>query len=211
MHERGCPSGHEGRDGPQADAMSDFSGLPVSDVKRVALRPDDVVVIETTGRLSQEQVRLVTDYAASVWPNNRCVVLDEAVRLTVVGEESAARTVYVVTGADYDDYTIYGVYSSRAAALASIVSRRWYTDRIDDVEYVVIDGRREFAIQTMLIGSGEVEEPQPTSSAEAEQRYRQSEAVERLRRAITGQTPNGGDAGSRSIAAQIEGCNVEPR
>lgn len=63
-----------------------FSG----ELSKVSLLPSDVLVLKCKGRLSADQVAYLAGELAKRFPDNKVLVLDSAMELTVVAASEAA-------------------------------------------------------------------------------------------------------------------------
>ena len=59
--------------------------LNINDVQRLALHPDDVIVIRSEVRLSAEAQAGIAEQVRNTFPHNKCIVLDEGLDLMLVG------------------------------------------------------------------------------------------------------------------------------
>lgn len=53
-------------------------------IKKIAVDPDDIVLVECNGQLKPQQLELLKDQVKLAFPNNKCVILDKDVKLRKV-------------------------------------------------------------------------------------------------------------------------------
>jgi hypothetical protein len=70
------------------DAIAALTALP--EVTRLSVArpvPTDVIIVECTGRLSDEVAARIRSVLTEVWPNRKILVCDEAIRIRFAKEE----------------------------------------------------------------------------------------------------------------------------
>jgi hypothetical protein len=68
------------------EALQVLTAMPaVTHIARADLTPTSVVVVECMGLLSADGREHIRAQLAAIWPQNRIVVLDERMRLKVLG------------------------------------------------------------------------------------------------------------------------------
>lgn len=69
------------------EALAALMSLPAATRISVAnLKPTDVIVIECEGSLSDEVMSRIKSLAKGVWPDHKCVVQTDGVKLKVVAQ-----------------------------------------------------------------------------------------------------------------------------
>jgi len=67
------------------EAMAALAALPgLTTIQAGTLKPSDVIVVEFTGAMTREAAEMIKAYLRDVWPDNRCVVLSDGLKLKVV-------------------------------------------------------------------------------------------------------------------------------
>ncbi len=61
--------------------VPDLEGIRV-----MRLQPGDVIVVETSGRLSKQQAEMAQHQLKAVWPEHEVLICDEGMRLNVARE-----------------------------------------------------------------------------------------------------------------------------
>jgi hypothetical protein len=73
----------------------DKAGLPITDVGRMIVHPDDTIVIYTNrlGYLEKKQLDAIENYIKPAFPNNKIIVLPGGWSITAAGLETADKQV----------------------------------------------------------------------------------------------------------------------
>ena len=69
-----------------------LDGKPIGEVKRLAVQPDDVIVIEATNPLPMELVDRMRLHLDGVFPGHKVLVLDRGMTLRVATPAERAAT-----------------------------------------------------------------------------------------------------------------------
>jgi hypothetical protein len=66
------------------EAIQALTALPaVARISRADVTPASVIIVECDERLTLQARAILRDQLQKVWPNNRCLVLDQGCRLKV--------------------------------------------------------------------------------------------------------------------------------
>lgn len=67
------------------DALAALVALPAATrISSAELKPEDVIVVECPGPISDEAAKNIRDTMLSVWPGRKVVVLSDGIRLKIV-------------------------------------------------------------------------------------------------------------------------------
>jgi hypothetical protein len=67
------------------EAMAALMGLPmVARIEVADVGPQDVIVIEAPGHLSETSVKRIKEYAGMIWPDRRVAVLGDGLKMKVL-------------------------------------------------------------------------------------------------------------------------------
>jgi len=67
------------------EALATLVAMPeITRISRAAVKPTDVIVVETDHALSMEAIRNITSSLQQIWPDQRIVVMSEGLKLKVV-------------------------------------------------------------------------------------------------------------------------------
>lgn len=70
-------------------AVAALMALPAtSTITRAALKPRDVIVIECPGPISMETAERLRAYLKEVWPEHRCIVMGDGMKLRIAREDA---------------------------------------------------------------------------------------------------------------------------
>lgn len=71
------------------EAIAALVALPATaTITRAAVKPNDVIVLECDELISDETARRLRDHLKTVWPEHRCLVLSQGMRLRIATEGS---------------------------------------------------------------------------------------------------------------------------
>lgn len=71
------------------EAISALIALPaVTRISKAELKPNDVIVVEVQGHISQATAAYITDKFEQIWPGHKCVVLSEGMTMRLVAGAS---------------------------------------------------------------------------------------------------------------------------
>jgi hypothetical protein len=75
----------------EREAFAALAALPdTPTITRHAVKPGDVIVLETDYPMTVEMAERIRTYAEMVWPNNRVAVLGDGLRVKVMTAEDLA-------------------------------------------------------------------------------------------------------------------------
>lgn len=57
--------------------------VDIEEIRKVEISPNDVVVVRFSGKLSNEATEMLERRLRSVFPNNKCVILDNHTSMSV--------------------------------------------------------------------------------------------------------------------------------
>lgn len=64
------------------EAISALIALPaVTRISKSEIGPNDVIVIEVQGHISDKSAAYITDRLKEIWPNHKCVVLSDGMTM----------------------------------------------------------------------------------------------------------------------------------
>ena len=83
--------------------MSEELAIPIiQEVRRIALRPDDVVVVQTTWYFTPQQRARAYAQLSEMFPGHHTLILENGATLTVAEAEAAAEAPIVETEDGHD-------------------------------------------------------------------------------------------------------------
>lgn len=66
------------------EALMTLASLPaVQSIEVAQLKPGDVIVIEAEGNISMEYAERIEQYAKRIWPDHKCVVLGDGLKMKI--------------------------------------------------------------------------------------------------------------------------------
>jgi hypothetical protein len=67
------------------EALAALLALPATTrITRAAVQPDDVLVLECPGKISEAAGARIRTYIENVWPGHKCVILCDGLTLKIV-------------------------------------------------------------------------------------------------------------------------------